>query len=261
MPRVSLRRAFLYFSAVACASLLLVVVHSPHSTIIPLTGTGGRRSVAYGDHPVMEIIGESGVRKSDGDSKNEDGQQKDSADNELVDEEEIQQRLVVQNVVIPPLPANHTVIPPHERPWFMKDGKRLPEIQSLADRKKLPLWPSESKDDRIPEQLMYRPPPPPPQDVDHPDVGDSEKAPALKKILMYNGMNSWGLKAGRGQFMKLKCPVDTCVLTGSRSDIASADAVVFKDHFSLPHHPRDPQSDLDHVHAGMSAAHTTFQPR
>ena len=55
-------------------------------------------------------------------------------------------------------------------------------------------------------------------------------------------MNSWGLRPGPGEFLKLKCPVNSCVLSGNRADLSSADMVLFKDHFSMPpggH--RDPQ--------------------
>ena len=41
----------------------------------------------------------------------------------------------------------------------------------------------------------------------------------LKKILLWNGGNSWGnARAGRGVFLKEKCPVSACALTTSRSD-------------------------------------------
>ena len=41
----------------------------------------------------------------------------------------------------------------------------------------------------------------------------------LKKILLWNGGNSWGnARAGRGVFLKEKCPVSACALTTSRSE-------------------------------------------
>lgn len=131
--------------------------------------------------------------------------------------------------------------------WYMRDGwvrpapaKRDRRTGKSVDR----LWPHQDpQSDRIPQQLMYRPPasgsekgraesvegeePPPPAEV------------PLKKIVMYNGMGSWpSVKPGRGVFLKHKCPVDTCALSSSKAEAASADAVLFKDHFSAPPYPR-----------------------
>uniref|UniRef100_A0A6A7FRF1 Fucosyltransferase n=1 Tax=Hirondellea gigas TaxID=1518452 RepID=A0A6A7FRF1_9CRUS len=261
MPRVSLRRAFLYFGAVASVSLLLVAVHAPGGTFIPIGSQSGlRRPTGYAERPGLVIgdelqqiqnsaAGSASVVKATQtrQSGESDGQKKKRRNSNDLESSALkaegedgpdQRRLFVKEVPTAALPANHTTILPHERPWYMKGGKRMP--QSNPGERKLLLWPDEDSGDRIPAQLMYKPPPPPPQDVDHPDIADSERSqPALKKILMFNGMSSWNLKAGRGQFLKLKCPVDTCVLTGSRSDLSSADAVVFKDHFSLPQQQRN----------------------
>ncbi|KAF2364979.1 Glycosyl transferase family 10 [Trinorchestia longiramus] len=253
MPRVSLRRAFLYFSAVASVSLLLIAVHSPSRSFLPLTGV--RRPSGFPDRPMLVVVedqqqsgGSGGAVDSRHQSHNNDVQQSrekvaavvDSPTKNDVDSSDFA-RLFIREEPTAALPANHTPLLPHQRPWFMKEGKRLPE-PSIPGHRTLLLWPNEDNNDRIPAQLMYKPPDPSVQYPDHQDVGgDSDRTQvALKKILMYNGMNSWGMKAGRGHFMKLKCPVDTCVLTGSRSEISSADAVVFKDHFSDPHHSRDP---------------------
>ena len=257
MPRVSLRRAFLYFGAVSCVSLLLVAVHAPGGTFIPLTSSGLRRAATgYPDRPMLVLtddqqIGGSQSRdtqprqpvvEDNSISQQKQNIQKGYADGGMESKDEgppDDRRLFVKDPPTPAVPVNHSIILPHQRPWFTKDGTVLPE--SLPGERKLMLWPSEESGDRITSQLMYKPPPPPPQDVDHPDIGDSEKStPALKKILLYNGIAAWGgLKAGRGQFLKLKCPVDTCVLTTGRSEVASADAILFKDHFSLPQHERD----------------------
>lgn len=253
MPRVSLRRAFLYFGAVASISLLLVAVHAPGGTFIPLTSTGLRRPASGypADRPVLALAEELGNRVetqprpqnvlTNTQAKPNSGQGETKMENKgNTPEEEIveERRLYVKDPPTPAIPANHTAILPHQRPWFMKDGERLPE--SLPGERKIKLWPNEDSGDRITAQLMYKPPPPPQQDVDHPDVADSDKSqPALKKILLYNGVAAWGLKAGRGQFLKLKCPVDTCVITTGRGEAADADAILFKDHFSLPQHERD----------------------
>jgi hypothetical protein len=60
-----------------------------------------------------------------------------------------------------------------------------------------------------------------PENQEDPDV-------PLKKILLWNGASSWGgMKAGRGIFLKEKCPVSTCVLSSTEAE--SADLLMFKD--------------------------------
>ncbi|XP_018012174.1 glycoprotein 3-alpha-L-fucosyltransferase A [Hyalella azteca] len=250
MPRVSLRRAFFYFGVVACVSLLLVVVHSPSRSFFPVTGA--RRPSGFPERPVLLLGDDQQPEGALGTaldprvynevplSKEQPGAIVENPSKNEVDSSDFA-RLFIREEPTAAVPANYTPLLPHQRPWFMKGGQKLPEPSVLGHRKLL-LWPDEDHGDRIPAQLMYKPPELPPMYADHPDVGgDVEKSqPALKKILMYNGMNSWGMKAGRGHFMKLKCPVDTCVLTGTRSELSSSDAVVFKDHFSDPHETRDP---------------------
>jgi hypothetical protein len=62
------------------------------------------------------------------------------------------------------------------------------------------------------DQLLYLPP-----------MGNQEDPNApLKKILLWNGALSWGvIKAGRGIFLKEKCPVSTCVLSSTRAEAES----------------------------------------
>ncbi|XP_071525472.1 glycoprotein 3-alpha-L-fucosyltransferase A isoform X2 [Panulirus ornatus] len=232
MPRVSLRRGLLYLSAATTFSLLLVSVQQPGGAWLtaPAPSPLALRRQPHPDHPVIEVVqdeAESGARPV------EDG----SAD--------AHPRLVLPSAPRPqPLPnVTLTTMSPRRRPWYLQGGHLRPELPVDPDQWSRPqnLWPDEDSSDRIVAQLMFRPPPPPPLE-DHPDPAAAEKAPPyLKKILMYNGMNSWGLRAGRGQFLKLRCPVDTCVLTGSRSELSSADAIMFKDHFSMPPHIRDPR--------------------
>ncbi|XP_068249644.1 glycoprotein 3-alpha-L-fucosyltransferase A [Palaemon carinicauda] len=256
MPRVSLRRGLLYLSAATTFSLLLVSVHQPGGTWLngppsssPITLRRQAAAVApHLDHPVLEVVeeeeGESGVRPVL--QHVEAGAPDGLEDGAVIPEPADTYQRVLPSVPRPqPLPnVSLTTLPPAVRPWYLYGGQLRPEVpvdgeQWLRSQK---LWPDEELSDRIVEQLMFRPPPPPPLE-DHPDPSASDKSgsPPYKKILMYNGMNSWGLRAGRGQFMKLKCPVDTCVLTGSRSEISSADAVMFKDHFSMPPNKRDPR--------------------
>jgi glycoprotein 3-alpha-L-fucosyltransferase len=62
---------------------------------------------------------------------------------------------------------------------------------------------------------------------------------SLKKILLWNGASFWGgMKAGRGIFLKEKCPVSTCVLSSTRAEAESADLLMFKDHFTMPYFKR-----------------------
>ena len=83
------------------------------------------------------------------------------------------------------------------------------------------------------DQLMYLPPMGTlPENQEDPNV-------PLKKILLWNGASSWGgMKAGRGIFLKEKCPVSTCVLSTARAEAESADLVLFKDHFTMPYFKR-----------------------
>ncbi|KAL1138640.1 hypothetical protein AAG570_008703 [Ranatra chinensis] len=70
---------------------------------------------------------------------------------------------------------------------------------------------------------MYRPP--------------REAALPLKRVLVYNGLGSWAPhKSGRAPFAR--CPVDTCVLTANKAESQKADAILYKDHFVHPGHPK-----------------------
>ncbi|XP_066946268.1 glycoprotein 3-alpha-L-fucosyltransferase A isoform X2 [Macrobrachium rosenbergii] len=263
MPRVSLRRGLLYLSAATTFSLLLVSVHQPGGTwlngpasspitlrrqqqqgaaAVPAAAAGGGGS--HADHPVLEVVeeeAESGARPNNGAAGPQDALE----DGALAEPDTYQR--VLPSVPRPqPLPnVSLTTLPPAVRPWYLEGGQLRPDAPLDGEQwlRSQRLWPDEETSDRIVEQLMFRPPPPPHLE-DHPDPSASDRSsapPPFKKILMYNGMNSWGLRAGRGQFMKLRCPVDTCVLTGSRSEISTADAVMFKDHFSMPPNKRDPR--------------------
>lgn len=233
MPRVSLRRGLLYLSAATTFSLLLVSVHQPGGAWLhaPAPSPLALRRAPHLDHPVIEVVeegAESGAHPA--------GEGQGSPD---------PYPPVLPSAPRPqPLPnITLTTLPPRRRPWYLKGGEMRPEAPVEPEQwvRRERLWPQEDPDDRIVDQLMFRPPPPLLLE-DHPDPAAPDKAlPYFKKILMYNGMNSWGLRAGRGQFLKLKCPVDTCVLTGSRSELTSADAIMYKDHFSMPAHSRDPR--------------------
>ena len=83
-------------------------------------------------------------------------------------------------------------------------------------------------------------------------ISDEPEEVALKTILMWNGLGQWrGLRGGRynlhirfsshntsypktffihyrGEFVKQKCPVSTCVLTSDRKQQNTADLILFK---------------------------------
>jgi hypothetical protein len=70
------------------------------------------------------------------------------------------------------------------------------------------------------------------------DNGVKNNSPPLKKIVLYNGLNSWApLKSGRESFLTSKCPVDTCSISTNKADVSDADAVLFKDHFPTQSQP------------------------
>lgn len=255
MPRVSLRRGLLYLAAITTASLLLLGVQQQQpqawapSGLPPalhIRGLSHQDQVGQ-DHPILEqaVYGDNAVGPQEDPQQHQDVQKVagDSAAKPSGSLISLAPGAVVNLRPEPLLPVNLTILPPERRPWYMKGGELRSEIPQDSEQwlRTSKLWPDEDQGDRIIEQLMFRPPMPPALE-DHPDPAAADKAsPPYKKILMYNGMNSWGLRAGRGQFLKLKCPVDTCVLTGSRSEMNSADAIMFKDHFSMPPHKRDPR--------------------
>ena len=101
------------------------------------------------------------------------------------------------------------------------------------------LFPEESPgQDRITEQLMFLPPA-----GEMPSNQEDASLP-LKKILMWNGVSSWGgVRPGRGEFIKQECPVSTCAIVTNRDQAENVDMVLFKDHFNLPTFKR-PQSQI-----------------
>ena len=75
--------------------------------------------------------------------------------------------------------------------------------------------------DRIVEQIDYRP------------CFNNTKP---KKILIWSGVSNWGgihPKNGDEVFLREECPVNNCVLSSDKTDLA-ADLVIFKDHGSQP---------------------------
>ena len=121
------------------------------------------------------------------------------------------------------------------RPWYLSGGAIRPEpvtVNSSGERT-IRLFPEESAGkDRITDQLMFIPPA-----GDIPDNQEDASLP-LKKILMWNGVSSWGgMRPGRGDFIKQKCPVSTCAIVSDRGQADQADMVLFN-HYSRPQHVR-----------------------
>lgn len=119
----------------------------------------------------------------------------------------------------------------------MSGGTRwpLPAAKSRKSGRRIAaLWPHEDPgSDRISNQLMFVPP--------TSSAGESN-GQRLKKILIYNGLGSWApLKPGRDVFTQSRCPVDTCTITSEKAQAADADAILYKDHFVNPGHPRPPR--------------------
>ncbi|CAB4064491.1 E2.4.1.214 [Lepeophtheirus salmonis] len=113
-----------------------------------------------------------------------------------------------------------------KKPWYMEEGVEFPIPE---DEKNSKLFPEDYVGhDRIPEQLMYL------------ARGKKNESRKYKKILLWNGVNYWGSRPGRGIFLKEKCPVSECVLTSMRSEFLRADLVIFKDHFVMPSFNRPP---------------------
>ena len=113
----------------------------------------------------------------------------------------------------------------------MKDGQIRPkncEIDAETGERQAAIFPEEKIDDRLVDQLMYVPPEGfIAENQDDPDI-------PLKKILFWNGASSWGIRPGRGVFLKEKCPVSSCVIATQRKESSTADLIVFKDHFTMP---------------------------
>ena len=118
-------------------------------------------------------------------------------------------------------------------PWYMRGGLVHPEavVVNSTGHHQATLFPEAmSGKDRITDQLMFLPP----------GMEGSASAP-LKRILMWNGVSSWGsVRQGRGEFLKQECPVSSCTITTDRDKADQAELVLFKDHFPLPFFQRPP---------------------
>ncbi|CAH2245881.1 glycoprotein 3-alpha-L-fucosyltransferase A [Pararge aegeria] len=111
-------------------------------------------------------------------------------------------------------------------PWFMSGGEQRPWHHDPHAR----LFPEDAPgDDRIVEQLTYTLP-------------KDEEVP-VKKILLANGLGTWGVAGGRTEFIRNKCPVDACTLTADAREAANADAILYKDHH-IPFNVKRPPNQI-----------------
>lgn len=130
----------------------------------------------------------------------------------------------VSNTNSIPIRGNYQLNIIRDKPWFMANGTKRP----TSIMSKLSLWPEESSDDRIVNQLMYLP-------IDY----NQTKGKKLKKILLYFGRGGWNdLAMGQTKFLADNCPVNTCTLTANQAEAQFADAIFFKDRFHWPKHRR-----------------------
>lgn len=114
---------------------------------------------------------------------------------------------------------------PTSKAWYFRNGERYPEpMPRRAGRKRrlAKLFPQDdAHSDRIINQLMF---------VPH-NYEEIREEGTLKTILLYNGLGPWNVKKGRDVFLNSKCPVDTCTLTANKEKAASADLILYKDHY------------------------------
>jgi len=111
-----------------------------------------------------------------------------------------------------------------QKPWYFSNGNILPTVQNKSR-----LYPEDlPSSDRITQQLMY--------------TREENFSGPHKKILMWNGMVSWGgVDTGQQEFIKQGCPVNRCEIVTDRTEAGQADLILFKDHFySRPNVPRNP---------------------
>ena len=194
MPRLSIRKVFLYVLAVA--SCLLLALNIQQRTVGLFTSSlGGGRSRVFGKHKDGRANLPSGTGGFGILTGNEiEGSKSEGNQREL-------NTFVPSDIFLDP--SDMTIPPPEKRPWYMRDGKVRPtfkEDEQDSDKSSSAnkVFPDDYPNhDRIPEQLMFLPP-----RKYVPENQEDSNAP-LKKILLWNGIQSWGgLRAGRGTFLK-----------------------------------------------------------
>ena len=125
--------------------------------------------------------------------------------------------------------TNVTFVTNVTKAWYMEGGSKRPGptlIDAKTGQRLVSLFPEEASGDRLINQLNFLPPELP--------MDQSSSDLPLKKILFWTGASGWGVKPGRGVFIKEQCPVSTCVISTKRKDSSNADLIIFKDHFIMP---------------------------
>ena len=127
------------------------------------------------------------------------------------------------------------------KPWFMANGTLQPDLDMSS---RLSIWPEESAEDRIVNQLMFYP--------KYYDPSDKK----LKIILLNMRKGDWtDLPMGRTKFISDKCPVNRCYLSVDPDEAEEADAILFKDRFKWSKHRRAP-NQIWILHLLESPLHT-----
>ena len=199
MPRVSIRKLFVYFLAIASCILLALNIQQRAtglftSSLTPSgsgpTGSSGAlsllpgfRGAGGGGPPPIAVI--SGGESDDQTPNSNPPVTRHALDGSVLD------------------PSDKSIPDLKHRPWYMRNGEIRPSMSKVSEetgQRIAKVLPDECPgEDRIPEQLMYVPPEGfIPENMDDPDV-------PLKTILLWNGVGSWGgLRPGRGVFLKGK---------------------------------------------------------
>ena len=194
MPRVSVRKAFVYLLAVASTVLLLLNVHQTLVGHYTWSGSGpsgsgsGPGGTGNSEPAKAEAVPSSPSKKAkSGAAFSQAEVERLLKDNS---EHEIRPR---RKLDLSPLDPDDSVIPePAQRPWYMKGGSAQP-VHAVVDpqtgRRNATLTPAEGASwaiDRIDDQLMFFPPRGVlPENIEDPST-------PLKKILLWNGVGSWG---------------------------------------------------------------------
>lgn len=105
-------------------------------------------------------------------------------------------------------------------PWYFQNGKIRPTVENETK-----IWPGETREDRIINQLMYMP---------------KQISTDLKKIYLFDRY-SFKVDLGRKIFMDSKCPVEQCVIT---DDKATADALVFRNEVTMKRNAKTPPNQV-----------------
>lgn len=109
---------------------------------------------------------------------------------------------------------------------FQKGSNELHRIDFIEKEGKTDgtvVWPSSDfpDNDRIINQLRFKP-------RWRGEKGSKVTDIKLKTILLFHGKEVWEVRKGRTTFLEQQCPVSTCKLTWNKSEISSADAVLFR---------------------------------